>query len=608
MKMLLIHADYLEFEAKEKTKIAEETDILKGRMEDCLVCFIAVERGDNKNVIKPAIEEIDKVAKQLKVNNIVLYPYAHLSSDLSDPETAVNILKLLEEELKSRYNVLRAPFGWYKSFKLSCKGHPLSELSRKIEPKEEEEKKEVKSKIYLIKDNEIIEINEKNLDIIEDKNLLALAKHELGIKEKADKEPYHIKFIREKDICDHEPSSDPGHFRWYPKGKLIRDLLAEYVYNLVINMGAMPVETPVMYDLSNRAIKEHADKFGERQYRFRQGNKELMLRFAACFGQFMIKKDMFLQPKYLPLKLYELSTYSFRYEQRGELVGLKRLRAFTMPDMHTVCLNLDQAIEEFERQFWTCLKTGEDLGVEYSVIFRFTRDFFEEHKDWFLKIAKEYKEKYNKDLLLEILEERKHYWVGKVDIAAIDSLNRPIENPTVQIDVESARRFGIKVGDIHPIILHCSPTGSLERVICSIIEEAYKNVDKKAPTLPLWLSPIQVRIIPVSEKYNDYAIEIAEILRRNNIRADVDDRDETVGKKIRDANREWIPYIVVVGEEEVKSNVLTVTVREKSTLKSSYKEKKTLEELINEIKEKVKGYPYKPLPLPIRCSLQPKFH
>lgn len=101
------------------------------------------------------------------------------------------------------------------------------------------------------------------------------------------------------------------------KGKLMRDLLADYVYNLVVNMGAMPVETPIMYDLGNPAIREHADKFGERQYRFRQGNKELMLRFAACFGQFMMKKDMYLLPRYLPLKLYELSTYSFRYEQRG---------------------------------------------------------------------------------------------------------------------------------------------------------------------------------------------------------------------------------------------------------------------------------------------------
>ncbi|WP_457611892.1 threonine--tRNA ligase [Methanocaldococcus sp.] len=611
MRMLLIHSDYLEFEAKEKTKIAEDTEILRGRMDECLSCFIAVEREDESNIngiVKKAVEEIEKVAEQLKVKNIVIYPYAHLSSDLSSPEVALKVLKSIEEKLKEKYSVLRAPFGWYKAFKLSCKGHPLSELSRKIVPEEEEEKKEeIESKFYLLKGEKLIEINKDNLDVIDNENLRLLAKYELGIKESSGKEPKHIKIIREKEICSYEEASDLGHFRWYPKGKLIRDLIADYVYDLVVKEGAMPVETPVMYDLNNKAIREHADKFGERQYRFRQGNKELMLRFAACFGQFMIKKDMYLLPKYLPLKLYELSTYSFRYEQSGELVGLKRLRAFTMPDMHTVCLDLKQAMEEFEKQFWMCLKTEKDLELDYYVIFRFTEDFFNEHKEWFLKIAKEYKDKYNKDLILEILPKRKHYWVGKVDIAVIDSLGRPIENPTVQIDVESSKRFNIKVhtneGDIYPILLHCSPTGSIERVICALLER-----DMPLPYLPLWLSPIQVRVIPVSEKYNDYAENIVRELNKNNIRADLDDRDLRVGKKIREAGKDWIPYVAVVGEDEVKNNILTVTIREKSTLKRPYKVKMSLEELIKEVKEKTKDKPFRPLVLPYKLSIQPKFN
>ncbi|ADG14092.1 threonyl-tRNA synthetase [Methanocaldococcus infernus ME] len=610
MRMLLIHSDYLEFEAKEKTKIAEDTENLKGKLEECLVSFIAVEREDESNVkgiIDKAVEEIKKVAEKLKVKNIVIYPYAHLSSNLSSPETALEVLKGIEKELKKEFNVLRAPFGWYKAFKLSCKGHPLSELSRKIVPEEEKkEKEEVESEFYLIKDGELIKIDKDNLKVIENKYLRQLAKYELGIRESLEKEPKHVKLIKEKEICSNEEASDLGHFRWYPKGKLIRDLIADYVYYLVLSHGAMPVETPVMYDLNNKAIKEHADKFGERQYRFRMGNKELMLRFAACFGQFMIKKDMYLLPKYLPLKLYELSTYSFRYEQSGELVGLKRLRAFTMPDMHTVCLNLEQAMEEFEKQFWMCLKTGEDLELDYYVIFRFTKDFFEEHKDWFLRMAKEYKERYNKDLLLEILPKRKHYWVGKVDIAVIDSLGRPIENPTVQIDVESSKRFDIKVHadkEIYPIILHCSPTGSIERVICALLER-----DMELPYFPIWLSPIQVRVISVSEKYNEYAENIVKELIKNNIRADLDDRDLRVGKKIREAGKDWVPYVVVVGEEEVKGNKLTVTIREKSTLKEPYKVKMSLEELIKEVKEKCKDKPFRPLPLPYKVSLQPKFN
>ncbi|HIQ39515.1 MAG TPA: threonine--tRNA ligase, partial [Methanothermococcus okinawensis] len=404
MKLLLIHSDYLEFKATEKTKIAEDTDRLEGKMEECLTVFTAVEKEDEKNqeiVVKNALDEIIKVAKNLKVNNIVVYPYAHLSSDLAPPRVAREILVEMERRLKEiGYNVLRAPFGWYKSFKISCKGHPLSELSRRITcdiKEEEKEKEKSESKIYLldVEGEKLVELREDNIDeVIKDEDLKALACKELGIKVKGEKreEPPHVKYIREKEICDYEPSSDPGHFRWYPKGKLIRDLLEDYVYNMVVNYGGMPVETPVMYNLENRAIREHADKFGERQYRFTQGDRELMLRFAACFGQFMMKRDMYILPRYLPLKLYELSTYSFRYEQRGELVGLKRLRAFTMPDMHTVCLDMEQAMEEFENQLWMCLKTGEDLDLSYSVIFRFTEDFFQENREWFFKLAKKYKE------------------------------------------------------------------------------------------------------------------------------------------------------------------------------------------------------------------------
>ncbi|AVB76039.1 threonine--tRNA ligase [Methanococcus maripaludis] len=621
MKTLLIHSDYLEFEAKEKTKVAEKTDVLNGKMDECLTVFIAVEKDDESDpnaVVKNAVEEIIKTADNLKVKNVVVYPYAHLSSDLGSPATAKEILAEIESELSNNYEVLRAPFGWYKSFKISCKGHPLSELSRKIttDRKEEVKKEKVVSKFYIIdgESQNLTEVNDEIISKMDDKRLLALLKHELEIKEEATErgEPPHVKYIKEKEICDYEPSSDAGHFRWYPKGKLIRDLLSDYVYNLVVERGGMPVETPVMYDLQNNAIREHADKFGERQYRFTQGGKDLMLRFAACFGQFMMKKDMYLLPKHLPLRLYELSTYSFRYEQRGELVGLKRLRAFTMPDMHTVCMDMKQAMEAFEDQLWMGLKTGDDFKTPYAIIFRFTQDFFDENKEWFFAMAKEYKQKYGKDAILEILSGRKHYWVGKVDMAVVDSFGRPIENPTVQIDVESAERFGIVVHDgdkkVHPIILHCSPTGSVERVLCGLLENAYlSTLENKPPALPTWLTPIQARVIPVGDKHEEYALEVVNKLRASGIRADFDDREESMGKKIRNAGTDWVNYVVVVGDSEMESGKLTVTVREESELKKPKKESLSVEKLIEKISSETIGAPKRPLPLPMKCSMQPIF-
>ncbi|MCK7468215.1 MAG: hypothetical protein MZU91_08890 [Desulfosudis oleivorans] len=112
----------------------------------------------------------------------------------------------------------------------------------------------------------------------------------------------------------------------------------------MLDYGGTPVETPVMYDLGDRAIYEHAEKFGERQYRFKSNNRNMMLRFAACFGMFSIMRDMHISPNNLPMKMYELSTYSFRHEQKGEVIGLKRLRAFTMPDMHSLCTDMPEAL------------------------------------------------------------------------------------------------------------------------------------------------------------------------------------------------------------------------------------------------------------------------
>lgn len=608
MRILLIHSDYLNYNVKNKTPVAEEIEEAKksGAFDESLVVFTAVEKDDEKNpdaIVRNLVKEVKKANEQVKAENIVLYPYAHLSSSLGSPKVAVKILEdaeqaLLDEELE----VKRVPFGWYKAFEISCKGHPLSELSRTItiEEEEEAETEEKKPSSWSILDGDKI------LDIegfeFENSQFEKLVQYELGEGSSDEGEPPHVKLMREKELCDYEIASDVGNLKWFPKGRLVRDLLSDYVYNLVVDQGAMPIETPIFYDLENEAINTHAAKFGERQYKT-DTKKNLMLRFACCFGAFRVMADSFLTWKNLPAKLYELSTYSFRFEKKGEVVGLKRLRAFTMPDFHSFCADVPASLEEFSKQTDMCIQTGVDLGVNYEVIFRATQDFFDENKEWMYSIGK----KIGKPVLLEILPERKHYWVCKVDFAAIDYLGRPIENPTVQIDVESGKRFDITYlgedGEEHnPTILHCSPTGSIERVICSLLEKTAIELDEKAPMLPTWLSPIQVRVITVGEAHREFANELADKIFAADIRVDVDDRDESVGKKIRNAATEWIPYTFVVGDNEMESGNLTVTVRE-----TGEKVDMTVEELIEAVKEATKGMPYRGLPLPKDISRRINF-
>jgi threonyl-tRNA synthetase len=215
--------------------------------------------------------------------------------------------------------------------------------------------------------------------------------------------------------------------------------------------------------------------------------------------------------------------------------------------------------------------------------------------------------KFNKPILLEILPERHHYWVCKIDLANIDALGRPIENPTVQIDVESGKRFDITYlgedGKQHnPTILHTSPTGSIERVLCAMLEKTAIEINERAPMLPTWLSPIQARIITVGEAHEEFAEELYQKINASNIRVDVDDRDESVGKKIRNASQEWIPYIFVVGDKEAESGKFQVTVRE-----TGEKVDMTVDELIAEINEKCEGKPFRKLPLPKNISRRINF-
>ena len=621
--MLLIHSDYLEYEVKDKAlkkpeEISEEQK--RGRLEEVLAVFVSVEKVDEQNpeeVVEKAVVEIKDVASQVKAQSIFVYPFAHLSSELASPDVALKILKTIEEKLKEEgFNVKRAPFGYYKAFKLSCKGHPLAELSRTIVPgevKKEEEvpealKKEEELVSYwyiLTPEGELIEVDK--FDFTGHENLKKFASYEISKSRIAEKEPPHVKIMLEQELVDYEPGSDPGNLRYYPKGRLIKSLLEQYVTEKVIEYGAMEVETPIMYDFEHPALEKYLNRFPARQYIVKSGDKRYFLRFAACFGQFLIKKDATISYKHLPLRMYELTRYSFRREKRGELSGLRRLRAFTMPDMHTVAKDLKQAMEEFKKQYKLSMEVLRGVGLtpeDYEVAIRFTEDFWNENREFIVELARII----GKPVLIEMWKQRFFYFILKFEFNFVDNLDKAAALSTVQIDVENAERFGITYFDEdgkekHPLILHCSPSGAIERVMYAILEKQarLRNQGRK-PMYPLWLSPIQVRVIPVSEDYLDYALYIAGKLEGAKIRADVDDTGDRLTKKIRKAEREWIPYIIVVGENEKRQGIVTVRKRE-----DGKQHEMQLEDLIREIKQRVEGFPYKPRPLPLLLSQRPRF-
>jgi len=620
LQLLLIHSDYIEFEAKRPTKFAEEIEeaAKKGRLEEALCAFVAVEKfdeDDREAVVAEGVKQIADVASQVHANRIMLYPYAHLSPNLSSPAAAIEILKGMQKTLSQNYEVVRAPFGWYKAFTLSCKGHPLSELSRSIKLGEGEVvsqalKSEAKAVSYWkVMDTDRTLVDADKFDLTGHENLGKFVHYEIAKSRVVDKVPPHVELMRRLELVDYEPGSDPGNMRFYPKGRLIKSLLENYVLDRAADMGAMEVETPIMYDMDHPTLKKYLDRFPARQYQIEADKKRLFLRFAACFGQFLMGHDMTISYKSMPLKMFEITRYSFRREQRGELVGIRRLRAFTMPDMHTLTRDMSSAVEEFRKQYEASISVLKEVGLDlsdYEVAIRFTKDFYAENKPFIESLVGIV----NKPVLIEMWDERFFYFVLKFEFNFVDNLDKASALSTVQIDVENSERYDINYVDENgekkkPILLHCSPSGAIERVMYALLEKAAREAESgKLPLLKTWLSPTQIRVIPIAERHQARAFEVAEEL---GFRTDVDDRDETVSKKIRDAGREWIPYVVVIGDEELASGSLTVTVRAESTPKSPAKAKMSIDDLRERIAAEIVGKPWRRLPLAVKLSERPKF-
>ncbi len=617
MRALQLHCDEVEYRPiKKEIAGAEEASSDSRKITQSVLLLISVEKSDDDTVVSQCIDGMKKTQSQLKCDSFIVYPYAHLSSDLASPQLAREILKKLEEGAKNAGLVPHhVPFGWNKSLSVKVKGHPLAEQS-KVFTRESAEAKEkistalrteetLKSEWSVIDlEGNLIPLNE--FDFANHRTLEKLKNYEIAKIRAAQQEPPHVNLMKKLGLVDYEPASDQGNMRYYPKGRLMKSLLERYVTQRIHEYGGVEVETPIMYDLEHPALASYLNRFPARQYLVKSDEKEYFLRFAACFGQFLIAKDLQLTYKHLPLKIYELTRYSFRREKSGELVGLRRLRAFTMPDCHAIVRDLGQAKEEFPRRFELSQSVLREIGFDsedYELAIRFTEEFYKENKQFIASIVR----MHGRPALVELWKERFFYFVLKWEFNFIDNSNKASALSTDQIDIENAERYGITFVDETgkrqtPIILHNSPSGAIERDIFGLLEKAGKmQKEGKIAVLPTWLAPTHVRLIPVSQKYVDRCTVLSEEFGIARIRVDIDDREESVGKRIRDAEKEWVPYVIVVGEKEIQGSGVTARVRGKGELQTS------IEELKKEISEIISAKPFLPLPLPKLMSKRPAF-
>jgi len=613
LRLLLVHADRFEYEAREKAvKEPEPLDEShkKGALENGLVVFSTVEKNDEQEpeqIATNAASSIEEVLGWLKTKKVMVYPYAHLSTSLASREPAISILKALEEKLAQKgYEVSRSPFGWYKSFTITAKGHPLSELSRTItvDTKSRQAAPAVKTEYVVMGQEGKLHSPQDFMFGPHDAEFKSLVEKEALKKGLTGGEPHFLDYARRFGI-EWESFADVGHMRFGPEANLIMDLLAEYAGQVIRRIGIpiLNVKGTNMFDVAVKPIKEHLQLFGSRAYEVKVDERTFVLRYAACFQQFSMVKDWTLSYKTLPFGTFEVAD-SYRMEQSGELLLSFRLRKFLMPDLHIYLKSVAEAIRVGDKIHRTIYEEIRKLNREYVSLYNTTRSFFEANKDSFMELLKVEK----KPILLNFVPEELYYWVLNVEYNIIDDLDRPREIGTFQIDIGNAKRFGIAYTDEKgekqfPVIIHTAVIGGLERYLFTLLDSAVRlERQGRKPMLPVWISPAQVRIIPIAKQFVKQGMKLLETLEEAGIRADLDDRDDTMQSKVRDAELSWIPFTIIYGEKEIKTKELSV--RSRSDSKES---KVSLTAFLKRFRAEVEGYPVRPLTYPVLLSQRPGY-
>ncbi len=549
MRIITLHCDYIKFKPLKKAiKNAEELKTKEEqRVDEPLVVLTAVEKGDNDDTVKELIESIKKTASDVKTKNIVLYPYAHLSSNLSNPDTALEYMTEAQNTLqKEGYNVTRAPFGHYKQFELKCKGHPLSELSKEFKSSNNPPK-------------EIGELVQEKIEYYDPKQFLReISRSKLDTSKLKDND--HRILGQKLDLFSFNEAA-PGQPFWHKNGMTIFNELVNFSRELHRKAGYSEISTPQILDNKLWKVSGHWDHYKNNMFLTEYETKEAGVKPMNCPGMMLVYKTRTRSYKDLPLRLFEFGVVH-RKELSGVLAGLFRVVRITQDDSHIFC-SQEQLQTEMEGIFKLIdiiyKKTfGFDYRVELSTR---PEKFMGDLKDW----------NSTEEALEESLKKAKikykinkgdgAFYGPKIDLHITDSLARSWQCATIQLDMQMPRRFEITyVGSDNkehiPLVIHRAIFGSLERFIGILLEHLSGN-------LPLWLSPTQVRIINFTDRNIKSAEKNLNQLQKEipNLRIDSDFRSTTVNEKVRDAEMQKIPYVIVIGDREEKNKTLAVRER-----------------------------------------------
>lgn len=398
------------------------------------------------------------------------------------------------------------------------------------------------------------------------------------------KEPEYLYFARKMGFA-WEANADLGFMSYDYKANLILRLIKNYARQLVQKIGfpVYEVRGANVFSLSHPVVQAYANLYGDRLFRFKSGKKEVVMSYDASYPQFNLAGQYRLSYKHLPLAHFSISD-CYRHEQSGECMLLYRLRRFFMPDLHPYFKDIDEAFAWYPQIEKQLLGAAREVKRDYQVVFEVSsEENWEKYQSKVLALAKSL----NQDVLVGILMGKKErYWAINVDYKIIDKLGQSREIACIQVDVGNAPRLGIEYVDkngkkVNPVIIHSAVPGGIERYL-------YMIFDNFPESFPLWLYPVQIRLIPVSRKFVPFCQKIIERYKNLPVRIEIDDRSQSVSKRIKLAHKDLVPFPIVVGQKEIDSK----------------KESKELGLVVKKIVLEAKGKPFLDIDYPRLLSLQ----
>ncbi len=561
MRLLFVHADRISWEPTKKA-IKDAEDGVAGSAEEALVAFTAVERADEadpKAAAAKAVAELQNVLGQVKAKRVVLYPYAHLSTELSSPAAARAALDEMESLLrKAKLEVSRAPFGWYKAFSLQAKGHPLSELSRTIGAAGAKKPERMQA--------------EKPVSVA-----AALRKSK---PEAASDHDHRIIGAKLDLFSFQEPA--PGMVFYHPKGLVLRDQLIAFLRAEQAKRGYQEILTPQLLNNSLWKISGHWEHYKEHLFFSDVDGQGFALKPMNCPGAILFYRNAMHSYRELPIRASEFGVIH-RNELSGVLSGLFRVRAFTQDDAH-----LFVTPETLESEIAAAIELVKVVYAAFGFSFRVELSTKPEKSMGDPKLWERAEAALEAALKAEQMDYKVNAGEGafygpKIDFHIQDSLGRTWQCGTIQVDFQMPERFELSYtaedGKEHrPIIIHRAIYGSLERFL-GILVEHYQGA------FPVWLAPVQARVLSFTDRNIQTAKKFLEELRAAGVRADSDFTNATVNGKVRDAELQKIPYILVVGDREEKEG--TVAVRRRGGQKVAPLAREALfEELIQKVQKR----------------------